>query len=120
MLSSQIALELVRRDMTTYSTISSTLYSAKDEDLDKDPVLKHIHARLKGATELHGALLVSGISPGDREWAQALVDQVTNLKRLRATPWHEIALLLGLIEVTPEKEQEMKDEKEKEKKRKKV
>ncbi|CAM9438579.1 unnamed protein product [Sphacelaria rigidula] len=116
-MSSQIALELVRRDMTTYSQLSSGLYSATDEDLDKDPALKRIHERLKGPTELHGALTVSGIYPGEREWAQALVDQLTTLKRLRATPWHEIALLLGLIELTPEKEQEMEDKKGKKNKK---
>ena len=113
-MSSQIALEPVRRDITEYSQLSSGLYGSTPEDLAKDSALKAVHDRLSVAVEFHGVLTLAGIMPGEREWAQALVDAVADLKSLRATPWHEVALLLGLIELTPEKKQAIIDEKAKE------
>lgn len=79
-MSSDVALELVRRDMTHYAQLSSTLYGSTAEDLEKDPPLKKIHDRLSMATELHGVLTLAGITPDEREWAQALVDNFVDLR----------------------------------------
>ncbi|CAM9461459.1 unnamed protein product, partial [Ectocarpus fasciculatus] len=103
LMSSEIALELVRRDMTEYSQLSSGLYGSKPEDLDNDPPLKRIHDRLSMAVELHGVLTLAGITPTEREWAQALADTFVDLRSLRGTPWSEVAWLLGLVELTPKK-----------------
>lgn len=79
-MSSEVALDLVRRDMTEYSQLSSGLYGSTGEDLEKDPPLKKIHGRLSMAVELHGVLTLAGITPGEREWAQALVDNFSDLR----------------------------------------
>lgn len=79
-MSSEVALELVRRDMTEYSQLSSGLYGSKAEDLERDPALKKIHDRLSMAVELHGVLTLAGITPGEREWAQALADTFVDLR----------------------------------------
>eukprot|EP00752_Nemacystus_decipiens_P018566 g16645.t1 len=100
-MSSEVALELVRRDITEYSRLSAALYGATAEYLEKDPVLKNIHDRLAMTVELHGVLTLAGILPEEREWAQTLVDTFVDLRSLRATPWSEVAFLLGLIEVVP-------------------
>ncbi|CAM9586326.1 unnamed protein product [Ectocarpus fasciculatus] len=106
LMSSEIALELVRRDMTEYSQLSSGLYGTSPEDLEDDPALKRVHDRLSMAVELHGVLTLAGITPAEREWAQALADNFVDLRSLRATPWSEVAWLLGLVELTPEKKVE--------------
>lgn len=79
-MSSEVALELVRRDITEYSRLSAALYGATAEDLEKDPVFKNVHDRLYMTVELHGVLTIAGILPGEREWAQALVDTFVDLK----------------------------------------
>lgn len=80
MMSSEIALELVRRDMTEYSQLSSGLAGSTPEDLENDPVLKKIHDRLSMAVELHGLLTLAGITPTEREWAQSLADTFVDLR----------------------------------------
>ena len=79
-MSSEVALELVRRDITEYSRLSAALYGATDEALEKDAALKHIHDRLAMTVELHGVLTLAGILPEEREWAQALVDTFVDLR----------------------------------------
>jgi len=79
-MSSEVALELVRRNMTEYSQLSSGLYGSTPEDLQKDPALNKIHDRLSMAVELHGVLTLAGITPGEREWAQALADTYVDLR----------------------------------------
>eukprot|EP00903_Cladosiphon_okamuranus_P009929 g9426.t1 len=101
-MSSEVALELVRRDITEYSRLSAALAGSTADDLEKDAALKNIHARLSQPVELHGVLTIAGILPEEREWAKALVDTFVDLKSLRATPWSEVAWLMGLIEIVPD------------------
>eukprot|EP00752_Nemacystus_decipiens_P016983 g15208.t1 len=84
-MSSEVALELVRRDITEYSRLSAALYGATAEYLEKDPVLKNIHDRLAMTVELHGVLTLAGILPEEKEWAQTLVDTFVDLRREMGT-----------------------------------
>lgn len=94
-----LAIELVRRDLTEYPALTRTLYTATEEQRNGD--LRRLYNALSPVTEMHGALMSAGIDVEQREWAAKLVSEIPNLRRLRSTPWFEVALLLKIITVDP-------------------
>lgn len=92
-----LALELLRRDLTEFDVLAQALYSSSEEERQVDEGLRRLYVSLSPATELHGALLSAGIDVGAKKWAQLLTARAPNLRRLRSTPWHQVALLLKLV-----------------------
>ncbi|CAM9286827.1 unnamed protein product, partial [Laminaria digitata] len=99
---SGLALELVRRDITEFSVLIRVLYESTEEQRARDNGLHRLYNTLSPIVELHGALAGAGIDVEEREWARSLARQIPNLRRLRSTPWHEVALVLKLITLDPE------------------
>lgn len=97
--SSDFALELVRRNLTELNAVARALYSSTEDQRLEDDGLRRLHVALSPVVELRGALLSAGIDVSQRDWAAVLTENVPNLRRLRSTPWHEVALLLKLIVV---------------------
>lgn len=96
---SSLALELVRRNLTEFNTMARALYNSTEEQRLADDGLRDLHDALSPIVELHGALLSAGIDASERDWATVLTKNITNLRRLRSSPWHEVALLLKLVVV---------------------
>ena len=94
---SGLALELVRRDLTEFSVLVRVLYASTEDQRAADDGLHRIHKALSPVVELHGALVSAGVDVEQRAWARSLALQLPNLRRLRSTPWHEVALVLKLI-----------------------
>ncbi|CAN0246322.1 unnamed protein product, partial [Ectocarpus sp. 12 AP-2014] len=96
---SSLALELVRRNLTEFNAMARALYNSTDEQRLADNGLRNLHDALSPIVEMHGALLSAGIDASEREWAAVLTKNIANLRRLRSSPWHEVALLLKLVVV---------------------
>ncbi|CAM9095802.1 unnamed protein product, partial [Laminaria digitata] len=94
---SGLAVELVRRDLTELSVLARALYASTQATRATDEGLDRLYKTLSPIVELHGALVTAGVDVEEREWARSLTCQVPNLRRLRSTPWHEVALVLKLI-----------------------
>lgn len=60
---SDVALELVRRNLTQLAPLAKTLYNATAEDLDADEGLRSLHGALASGLELYGTLVDKGIDP---------------------------------------------------------
>lgn len=94
---SGLALELVRHDLTEFSVLVRALYTSTEKQRAADDGLRRLYNTLGPIVELHGALVSAGVDVEEREWARSLTRQIPNLRRLRSTPWHEVALVLKLI-----------------------
>lgn len=94
---SGLALELVRRDLTEFSVLARALYTSTGDQRAADDGLHRLYNTLSPVVELHGALVSAGVDVEQRAWARSLARQMPNLRRLRSTPWHEVALVLKLI-----------------------
>lgn len=99
---SGLAIELVRRDLTEFSVLVRALYTSNEEQRTWDEGLHRLYNTLIPVVEVHGALVSAGVDVEQRAWAKALALQIPNLRRLRSTPWHEVALVLKLITLEEE------------------
>lgn len=80
---SDLALEMVRRNLIDFVVLSRALYQSTEDTRKKDPGLQRLYQALNPVVELHGALSSAGIDVDERDWARTLVSQVPNLRRLR-------------------------------------
>eukprot|EP00903_Cladosiphon_okamuranus_P018216 g16755.t1 len=100
--SSSLAFELLRRDLTEVNALAKALYASTEEQRREDDGLRRHYIAFSPILELDGALVTSGIDVEEWDWAKTLIKNLPNLKRLRSTPWHEVALLLKLITMAPD------------------
>lgn len=92
-----LAIELVRRGLTELNVLARTLHSSAEEERREDVGLRRLYNTLSITTELHGALIKAGVDTEAKEWAKVLTAEITNLRQLRSTPWHQVALMLKLV-----------------------
>ena len=92
-----MAIELVRRDLTELNVLARILHASTEEDRLEDGGLRRLYNAPSTATNLHGALMKAGVDVEAKDWANVLTTTIPNLRQLRSTPWHRVALVLKLI-----------------------
>lgn len=93
-----LAIELVRRDLTELNVLARTLHVSTEDERREDGGLRRLYNALSSLTELRGALVGSGVDvETKKEWANLLATKIPNLRQLRSTPWHKVALMLQLV-----------------------
>lgn len=93
---SDIALELVRRNLTQLPALAKRLYNATSDDLSADKGLNALHLELGSSLNLYGAFTARGINPRKRPWALSLTQKFSSLSEMRRMSWHRLARLVGL------------------------
>ncbi|CAM9996925.1 unnamed protein product, partial [Ectocarpus fasciculatus] len=94
--SSDLALELVRRNLTKLPALAKTLYQAKPEELAADKDLNTLHSQLACPLELYGALVARGVNPDRRPWAKKLLAKFSSLTELRWLSWRRLMKILDM------------------------
>lgn len=92
-----LAIELVRRGLTDLNVLARTLHASTLEERSGDDDLRRLYTALSAVTELHGTLMNAGVDVRAKEWAKLLTTEIPNLRQLRSTPWHKVALMLKLV-----------------------
>ena len=93
---SDVAMELVRRNLTQLPTLAKALYKVTSDALEADDGLCTLHAELSSGLELYGALVVHGVDPRKRPWAQMLTEQFSSLTELRWLSWRRLMHTVGM------------------------
>lgn len=93
---SDIAMELLRRNLTQLPILTKTLYNATPDALDADAGLQVLHAQLASDLELYGALVAHGINPRKRSWARRLTERFSSLSELKRVSWRRLMHLVGM------------------------
>ncbi|CAM9343925.1 unnamed protein product, partial [Scytosiphon promiscuus] len=93
---SDVAMELVCRNLTQLPVLAKRLYQATPDCLSTDEGLKAIHRSLASNIELYGALVSHGVNPRRRPWAQRLVDTFPSLNELRWISWRRLMHVVGM------------------------
>lgn len=97
---SDVALELIRRNLTQLPSLAKTLYKATPETLDADEGLRSLYAELASGLELYGALVAKGVNPRRRPWALRLTANFSSLYDLKCVGWRRLIGLVGLTSPT--------------------
>lgn len=93
---SDVAMELVRRNLTQLPILAKTLYTATAEALAADAGLTALHGELAGALELYGALMAHGVNPRARPWAHQLTEKFSHLNEMRYISWRRLMHIVGM------------------------
>ena len=104
-----VAMELVRRNLTQLPVLAKTIYTATSDALEADDGLSSLHSELASGLELYGALVAQGVNPRKRSWAQKLTQQFSSLSEMRRMSWRRLMHVVGMgvvlgIEETPDDE----------------
>ena len=91
-----VALELVRRNLTQLPALAKTLYEATPDALAADDGLCSLHAQLAPNLELYGALVANGVDPRRRPWAQKLTQEFSTLTELKWLSWRRLMHTVGM------------------------
>ena len=93
---SDVAMELVRRNLTQLPALAKTIYTATSDDLEADDGLASLHSELAPGLELYGALVAHGVNPRKRPWAQKLSQQFSSLSEMRRMSWRRLMHVVGM------------------------
>eukprot|EP00903_Cladosiphon_okamuranus_P010618 g10041.t1 len=94
--SSDLALEIVARNLTQLPVLAKRLYQATSDELKADEGLNSLHGQLASALELYGALVSRGVNPRRRSWAKKLVGEFSSLTELRWLTWRRLMHMLDM------------------------
>eukprot|EP00752_Nemacystus_decipiens_P002572 g2410.t1 len=94
--SSDLALEIIARNLTQLPVLAKRLYQATEDELKSDDGLNSLHGQLSSALELYGALVAAGINPRRRPWAKKLVGEFSSLSELRWLTWRHLMHMLDM------------------------
>ncbi|CBJ28671.1 conserved unknown protein [Ectocarpus siliculosus] len=87
---SDVAMELVCRNLTHLPVLAKKLYQATPKELGADEGLQNIHGALAPSLELYGALVSHGVDPRRRPWARRLLEKFASLSELRWVSWRRL------------------------------
>lgn len=93
---SDVAMELVRRNLTQLPTLAKVLYNTTCCDLLVDEGLSTLSTKLASSLELYGALVVQGVNPRKRLWARQLTEEFISPTELRWTSWKRLMHIVGM------------------------
>lgn len=93
---SDVAMELVRRNLTQLPTLAKMLFKATPGALEADEGLSSLHTELASSLELYGALVAQGVNPRKRSWAQRLTEEISSLTELKWVSWRRLMHIVGM------------------------